>query len=641
MTSIDLGKDPQFAFIGSGAFSDTIVEECSCGGDACPVEVEALLAASHWRALEICFTCAIGEKYSSEATACMECPLELACPDGKKCADGYEGVGCSTCSPEYFLLNEECTECPGTNIVVLLTLGVVFTAVFGVAVYYLSGQLIHLAGVSTISIGHFQTISVFMNISLPIPKLFYSIANKIQALFAFMYIDLFFSPECAVNNVHFYTKWFMLTIIPIVLLVVLYAWEGCRCLNDKVVRVEPSLELQDVMPDEGKNSIALVDSKNVVTHDTVVKDEIREQEDTEHGTWRDSSHDALEQDDDPDDTKMPLTEQTNMQDVNETGSFDNAAIGEQSKDGTTRNVQSDNSSLLSRCTSKIPTPIFGRMVNLGIVIFYVFILGQCWKIWDCKKLENGSYVLQSKPSILCFTRIVRFDMSRYGDGGYETYYWYFVASIAMVLALLTTYMPYKLYKNLRYELEEANQDESECIKSMQFLCTKYKPEYWYWEPVVEMPRKWFVVFFATFMPTGQSQAAMDIVVTLGFWYLHYKHEPYRTDWKDAHGNPADPDLENNLQHYMYAIQIFIVVAMMSYESYEENPDVGGAVLLFFYFTGIILLAHAIFKLMMRQHNRNNVSVSSDDLESEGSNGKQEMSGSCDIVHQVLDGMGGA
>jgi cbb3-type cytochrome oxidase subunit 3 len=160
---------------------------------------------------------------------------------------------------------------------------------------------------------------------------------------------------------------------------------------------------------------------------------------------------------------------------------------------------------------------------------------------------------------------------------------------------------------------------------------------WYWEPVVEMSRKWCVVFFSTFMPTGQSQAALVIVITLVYWYLHYMHEPYRTDWKDSEGNPADPDLENNLQHYMYAIQIVMVIAMMSYESYEDNPDAGGAVLLTIYFIGVAVLVYGIAKTMQRQRNRSKM-LATEDAEEEAQGKK---SSSVEMVKKVFDGMGGA
>jgi len=308
---------------------------------------------------------------------------------------------------------------------------------------------------------------------------------------------------------------------------------------------------------------------------------------------------------------------------------------------------------LKKCTGMIPSPEFGRMVNLGIIVFYIYLLGQSWTLWDCIELEDGTYVMQSDPAIKCFWGDIEIPTFRGFEDDTEPVIegrtplyntvimpngdWPFYAPPALILAMLCTYMPYKLYINLRYELNDSHHTKLEHEKNMGFLYMKYKPEYWYWEPVVEMSRKWFVVFFSTFMPTGQSQAALDIVITLVYWYLHYMHEPYRTDWKDAEGNPADPDLENNLQHYMYAIQIVMVVAMMSYESYEDNPDAGGAVLLAIYFIGVAVLVYGIAKTMQRQRNRSKM-LATEDTEEEAQGKK---SSSVEMVKKVFDGMGGA
>ena len=42
------------------------------------------------------------------------------------------------------------------------------------------------------------------------------------------------------------------------------------------------------------------------------------------------------------------------------------------------------------------------MVCLSLTIMYVFCLKQCWTMWDCVKLEDGKYALESDPSITCF-----------------------------------------------------------------------------------------------------------------------------------------------------------------------------------------------------------------------------------------------
>ena len=42
-----------------------------------------------------------------------------------------------------------------------------------------------------------------------------------------------------------------------------------------------------------------------------------------------------------------------------------------------------------------------RMSNLALLILYVFELKQAWKLLDCVELEDGSYVLEDDPSVVC------------------------------------------------------------------------------------------------------------------------------------------------------------------------------------------------------------------------------------------------
>ena len=99
------------------------------------------------------------------------------------------------------------------------------------------------------------------------------------------------------------------------------------------------------------------------------------------------------------------------------------------------------------------------------------------------------------------------------------------------------------------------------------------------------------------------------------------------------GNPADPDLENNLQHYMYAIQILIVVTISAHSSYSDNPDTGGAILLAFYFLGVVFLVYSIYKTTMRQRRRNEL-VPAEDVEA------GHLSKTTQALKKIFDGMGG-
>ena len=178
LTSLDFGINPQVTNIAFASFHGTSITDCSCGGSVCTADFQTnVLKYGEYGgdssfSLGACISCAVGEDYSQQFGTCVKCPIKNACPTGYNCAASYEGDGCASCSGDFFYLNDACTQCPDTNIVVLMTLGVLFTAVLGVGIYYISGKMVNLAGLSTISIGHFQTISVFMKISFKIPRVF-------------------------------------------------------------------------------------------------------------------------------------------------------------------------------------------------------------------------------------------------------------------------------------------------------------------------------------------------------------------------------------------------------------------------------------------------------------------------------------
>ena len=145
---------------------------------------------------------------------------------------------------------------------------------------------------------------------------------------------------------------------------------------------------------------------------------------------------------------------------------------------------------------------------------------------------------------------------------------------------------------------------------MGYLYLKYKDEYWYWDPVVEMSKKWMIVFWSTFMPTGDSQAAMEIVIVVIYWYIHASYLPFKTDWKDDRDNLLPEKmqhLENNLQHWMYCAEFLILVGMISFFRDGEGTDArdAGTVILFIiYFGAMMWIGVNIIRVWLSQRERN-------------------------------------
>lgn len=321
---------------------------------------------------------------------CVKCVYEEACENGITCKEGYEGSGCASCSFGWFLLNDGCRECPDIHPAILITVGIVFTIVFGVTAYFVTKKMINFAGASTITIAHFQTMDILFNLRIPVPSLFYTIANWITSIFSFLFVNLFFSPECSVPY-SFYERWSIMTFIPFIFLFV-FALYAC---------LDPS-----------------------------------------HGM---------------------------------------------------------------------------AILNLSMSIFYMYILRQGWLIWDCVELEDGSRVMEVAPDIVCF----------HADS------WAGFAFLSLVLILCSSFFPLVILGELSGA--QNSRDDDDTKTRLGFLYLKYKDDYYWWDQCVEMPKKWLVVFWATFMPSGEAQAAMEIVTIGLFWGLHALNAPFKDDWRDNKG----------------------------------------------------------------------------------------------------------
>ena len=61
------------------------------------------------------------------------------------------------------------------------------------------------------------------------------------------------------------------------------------------------------------------------------------------------------------------------------------------------------------------------------------------------------------------------------------------------------------------------------------------------------------IHWSTFMPTGDSQAAMEIVIVVIYWYIHASYLPFKTDWKDDRGNLLPEKKMQHLVQIIYSI----------------------------------------------------------------------------------------
>ena len=111
------------------------------------------------------------------------------------------------------------------------------------------------------------------------------------------------------------------------------------------------------------------------------------------------------------------------------------------------------------------------ILNLSMSIFYMYILRQGWLIWDCVELEDGSRVMEVAPDIVCF----------HADS------WAGFAFLSLVLILCSSFFPLVILGELNGAQNSRDDDDTKI--RLGFLYLKYKDDYYWWEPCVEMPKK--------------------------------------------------------------------------------------------------------------------------------------------------------
>ena len=133
-------------------------------------------------------------------------------------------------------------------------------------------------------------------------------------------------------------------------------------------------------------------------------------------------------------------------------------------------------------------------------------------------------------------------------------------------------------------IQRVDRRDQAVVKHWGFLYLAYADFFWWWEPVVEIGKKWALVSVATFVSKqgrgdgdgdgdGDDGAGGDgagggdddgggygdgggellrvcclSAVLLLAWSMHARHRPYRHDWAIM------TELENGLQHMLYAIE---------------------------------------------------------------------------------------
>jgi len=238
-----------------------------------------------------------------------------------------------------------------------------------------------------------------------------------------------------------------------------------------------------------------------------------------------------------------------------------------------------------------------KMMALITSVMYIYSVSQTFKMWDCVPIKDGFYVLEWDPNIRCF------------DGGK----WGGMAALAFFMLLIYIFIP-PLYLMDKISDKKLSTEESEA--RFGFLYLPFKKTHHSWIPMHEMPRKFFLVFWSTFMPTEDSQFGMMLATLLFFGIIFWGEFPYKLKKENQH-----PNLENKLQVWMNLHEILMLIGMYLYSNHKRffnfNPSdddtfeyYGALILLIIYFFAILYIIITIYELEEIKREE------SDDLEDE-------------------------
>ena len=159
--------------------------------------------------------CGRSERPYPYNTTCFDlvpCEPAESCVGANECAPEYTGVRCSQCAERFYRVAGLCVACPDMAwlFITLFVVGLVVLCCVG---YVLNRYKVHLAFIS-IGVDYFQVLGMFANARVEWPQ-FLRDLYRILSIFQ-INLDIT-APECAIPDVKYAQKWFVIESLPLFL----------------------------------------------------------------------------------------------------------------------------------------------------------------------------------------------------------------------------------------------------------------------------------------------------------------------------------------------------------------------------------------------------------------------------------------
>ncbi|KAA0148295.1 hypothetical protein FNF31_07438 [Cafeteria roenbergensis] len=152
--------------------------------------------------------------YGLRGEECLKCSVDALganCSDGDEQIEGYTSERCSQCvQGKYYRINGECEKCPDQPWLIFV-LFFLAAAVLSFAAWMLNARQVNIAFVA-IGVDYFQVLALFARARVRWPNILKGLFRWLSAFN--LNIELA-APECAIPEVTFSLKWFLVMALPV------------------------------------------------------------------------------------------------------------------------------------------------------------------------------------------------------------------------------------------------------------------------------------------------------------------------------------------------------------------------------------------------------------------------------------------